>query len=49
MDAMGWIQDHWDGVTGAGSGTWLAWAAWVALALGVVALLYTQRQSKESS
>lgn len=37
---MGWIEDRWHGVTGAGSGTWLALAAWAALLLGVVALIY---------
>ncbi|GFG73171.1 hypothetical protein [Mycobacterium botniense] len=41
---MGWIQDRWREVAGAGSGTWLAWAAWAALGLGVIALLYTHRQ-----
>jgi hypothetical protein len=48
MDAMGWIHDRWHDVTRAGSGTWLASAAWVALALGVVALLYTHRQVQRS-
>ena len=38
------MRDRWHDVTGAGSGTWLAWAAWVALALGAIALLYTHRQ-----
>jgi hypothetical protein len=41
---MGWIQGSWHGVTEVGSGTWLAWAAWAALALGVVALLFTNHQ-----
>jgi hypothetical protein len=41
---MGWIQDSWHGVTHLGSGTWLAWAAWAAIALGVVALLWANRQ-----
>lgn len=31
-------------VTGVDSGTWLAWAAWAALGLGVVALVVTKRQ-----
>ncbi|BBU24260.1 hypothetical protein [Mycobacterium xenopi] len=44
MDSTGWIQNRWQGVTSAGWGTWLAWAAWVALALGVVAIIYTNRQ-----
>src|ERR1700753_2033254 len=37
---MGWIQGSWQVITDVGSSTWLAWAAWVALALGVVALLF---------
>ena len=45
---MGWIHDRWHLVTQAGSGTWLAWAAWVALGLGVIALLYTHRQIQRS-
>lgn len=45
---MGWIQDRWHEVTVAGSGTWLAGAAWAALALGVVALIYTHRQIRRN-
>ncbi|HUE33029.1 MAG TPA: hypothetical protein VMQ38_09070 [Mycobacterium sp.] len=41
---MGWIQDSWRGVTNVESSTWLAWAAWVAIALGVVALVLANRQ-----
>ena len=41
---MGWIQDSWHRFTNVGSGTWLAWAAWAAIALGVVALVFTNRQ-----
>jgi hypothetical protein len=41
---MGWIQDSWRGVTNVGSGTWLVWAAWAAIALGVVALVFANRQ-----
>ncbi len=48
MDSIGWIRDRWHDVTHAGSGSWLAAAAWVALALGVVALLYTHRQIQRS-
>jgi hypothetical protein len=44
MGGIGWIHDRWHDVTRAGSGTWLACAAWAALALGVVALIYTHRQ-----
>ena len=45
---MGWIQDRWHQVTGATSGTWLAWAAWAVLALGVVALVFTNAQIKRN-
>jgi hypothetical protein len=41
---MGWIQDSWHGVTNVGSSTWLALAAWAAIALGVIALIVTSRQ-----
>jgi hypothetical protein len=41
---MGWIQGGWHGVTNVGSSTWLAWAAWAAILLGVVALIFTNRQ-----
>jgi hypothetical protein len=43
---MGWIQSGWHGVTNVGSSTWLAWAAWAAILLGVVALIFTKRQIK---
>ncbi|OMC44390.1 hypothetical protein A5744_12460 [Mycobacterium sp. IS-1264] len=45
---MGWIQDSWHGVTDVGSSTWLAWAAWAAIALGVVALIFANRQINRS-
>jgi len=35
-------------VTEVGSGTWLAWTAWAALALGVVALVFTNAQIKRN-
>src|SRR5947209_1996080 len=41
---MGWIQDSWHGVTTIGSSTWLALAAWAAIALGVIALIVLSRQ-----
>jgi hypothetical protein len=41
---MGWIQGGWHGVTNVGSSTWLAWAAWAAILLGAVALIFTNRQ-----
>jgi len=45
---MGWIQGIWHGVTEVGSSTWLALAAWVALALGVAALVFTYAQIKRN-
>ena len=42
---MGWIHDRWHQVAGAGSGTWLAWAVWALLGLGVVALIYANAKS----
>lgn len=41
---MGWVLSSWHEVTGVDSGTWLAWVAWAALGLGVVALVVTKRQ-----
>jgi hypothetical protein len=41
---MGWVQSGWHGVTNVGSSTWLAWAAWAAILLGILALLFTNRQ-----
>jgi hypothetical protein len=43
-----WIQDRLDDLTNLGSGGWLAIAAWAALALGVIVLLYANRQIKRS-
>lgn len=44
VDSMGWVLSSWHEVTGVDSGTWLAWVAWAALGLGVVALVVTKRQ-----
>jgi hypothetical protein len=44
MDSMGWIQGSWHGVTNVESSTWLVWAAWAAIALGIVALIFTNHQ-----
>ncbi|SOJ53368.1 hypothetical protein MSIMFB_00869 [Mycobacterium simulans] len=41
---MGWVQGGWHGVTDVESSTWLAWAVWAAVALGVVAFVVTNRQ-----
>jgi hypothetical protein len=45
---MGWIQDSWRGATEVGSSTWLAWAAWGALALGIVALVFANAQIRRN-
>ena len=45
---MGWIQDSWHQVAGMGSGTWLAWAVWALLGLGLVALIYANQQIRRS-
>lgn len=45
---MDWIRDRWDDLANLGSGGWLAIAAWAALLLGVVVLLYTHRQVKKN-
>ncbi|GBG40708.1 hypothetical protein [Mycobacterium montefiorense] len=44
MDSMGWIQGSWHGVTDVESSTWLVWAAWATIALGIVALVFTNHQ-----
>ena len=41
---MGWVQSGWHGITNVESSTWLVWAAWAAILLGVVALVFTNRQ-----
>jgi hypothetical protein len=41
---MRWVQSGWHGITNVGSSTWLVWAAWAAILLGVVALVFTNRQ-----
>lgn len=41
---MGWIQGSWHGVTNVESSTWLVWAAWAAIALGIIALVFTNHQ-----
>ena len=45
---MDWIEDRWYELTTLDSGGWLAIAAWAALALGVVVLIYAHRQLKKS-
>jgi hypothetical protein len=48
MNSMGWIQDRWHQVAGASAGTWLAWAAWALLGLGVIALIYANQQIRRN-
>lgn len=45
---MGWIQDRWHQVAGAATGTWLAWAVWALLLLGVVALVFANQQIRRN-
>jgi hypothetical protein len=46
VTAVGWFEDRWHDLTGLGSGGWLAIALWLALALGVAALIFTHYQLK---
>jgi hypothetical protein len=43
-----WINDRLDDLMNLGSGEWLAIAAWVALVLGIVALVWANRQIKKN-
>lgn len=43
-----WLDDSWSELTHASSGTWLAWAAWVAIAVTIGALAYLHRQLRRS-
>ena len=45
---MDWIKDRWHDLTTLGSGGWLAIAAWAALALGVVVLVWASRELKKN-
>lgn len=45
---MDWITNRIDDLANLGSGGWLAIAAWAALTLGVIVLLYTNRQVKRN-
>ncbi|HET9874735.1 MAG TPA: hypothetical protein VFQ37_03090 [Mycobacterium sp.] len=38
------VEDRWYNVTHAGPETWLAWAAWLAIVITVLALIYLNRQ-----
>ena len=41
---MGWIQGGWHGVSNVDSSTWIALAAWVAIVVAVVTLIFTNHQ-----
>jgi hypothetical protein len=43
-----WIRDRLDDLRGLGSGGWLAIAAWAALVLGLVVLVWANRQIKKN-
>jgi hypothetical protein len=45
---MEWIQDRWRDLADVTAGTWLAWAVWALLGLGVVALIYANQQIRRS-
>ncbi len=45
---MGWIEDRWNDLTGAGSAGWLVIAVWAAVILGLAALIYAYRQLKRN-
>lgn len=44
MGLEGWFQASLRGITKIDSGTWVAWAVWAALTIGVIALILTNRQ-----
>lgn len=45
---MNWVQDRWHEVTGASSSTWLAVGSWAVLAVGVLALIWANRQVRRN-
>jgi hypothetical protein len=45
---VNWIHNRWHDVTALGAGTWLAIAAWAAVGVAVVALVYVARQIQEN-
>lgn len=44
---MGWVQG-WSGATDFGSNAWLVWSVWALLALGIVALIFTNYQIRRN-
>jgi hypothetical protein len=46
--AVNWMSDRWHDLTNAGSGAWLAIAAWVALAVGIAALIFMWRHARRN-
>jgi hypothetical protein len=47
-NGVNWINNRWHDVTALGSGAWLAIAAWVAVGVAVLALMYVARQIREN-
>jgi hypothetical protein len=45
---VNWIEDRWRDLTDVGSGTWLAFAAWAAVAVGLAALIYAWLQTRRN-
>lgn len=45
---MGWVEEHWQQLSDAGPGAWLAMAAWAGCAVGLVALIYLGRLLREN-
>jgi hypothetical protein len=45
---VNWIRDRWHDVAALGAATWLAIAAWAAVGVAVVALIYVARQIQEN-
>lgn len=45
---MNWLEDRWHSMATMGSDTWLAWALWLALVVGVVVLIDVRRQIRRN-
>jgi hypothetical protein len=45
---VNWIEDRWHDLINLGSAGWLAIAAWAAILLGIVALIFVHRQLKRA-
>jgi hypothetical protein len=44
VNSVGWIQGSWHGVTNVDSSTWIALAAWAAIVVAIVTLVFTNHQ-----